>query len=360
LEKPIVNLETDRRRDPRAEARLPSGLNPDWVFDRDLTCPQCRYNLRMLRNPRCPECGTIFRWQALLHVGCPRCGEGLYTEDGDECPRCKLPLNWDRLLSDSDPKRIRQFEYTQRPIRAAFAAWTAALLPARFWKSIPLESPPAVRRLRWLRRFSLVICAVGIFTPALLGASGWILFHSAWTVPLAAIALTLPLVTAISLPRFTPTLGRFRIRSDQVLRCLAYACACWFWLGLASLLMTVVTLAGGPLVRGSGRPTWGTLYSFDLNEFLYFVLHGEVIGRWAGRFNPELNIAFGFLLFGLSFLWWWRFLYVAMSRYLRLDRKNAIALFLCTQTIGLLVLAVILLSTLTESGPFLWFIARFL
>ena len=58
---------------PAIETRLPAGLPVDWHLDRDLPCPQCRYNLRMLRDPRCPECGTKLRWQQVLFVVCPRC-----------------------------------------------------------------------------------------------------------------------------------------------------------------------------------------------------------------------------------------------------------------------------------------------
>ena len=28
-----------------------------WLADRDVECPSCRYNLRNLTTPRCPECG---------------------------------------------------------------------------------------------------------------------------------------------------------------------------------------------------------------------------------------------------------------------------------------------------------------
>ncbi len=73
---------------------LPVGLGDEWLQARDLHCPECEYNLRMLHMPRCPECGLIFRWQALLLVHCPRCNESLFATDGDHCPRCDLALNW--------------------------------------------------------------------------------------------------------------------------------------------------------------------------------------------------------------------------------------------------------------------------
>jgi hypothetical protein len=32
-----------------------------WLFDRDAECPLCKYNLRGLTSPRCPECGEALR-----------------------------------------------------------------------------------------------------------------------------------------------------------------------------------------------------------------------------------------------------------------------------------------------------------
>jgi hypothetical protein len=33
----------------------------DFLRDRDVACPLCRYNLRALTSPRCPECGRELR-----------------------------------------------------------------------------------------------------------------------------------------------------------------------------------------------------------------------------------------------------------------------------------------------------------
>jgi hypothetical protein len=39
--------------------------------------------------------------------------------------------------------------------------------------------------------------------------------------------------------------------------------------------------------------------------------------------------------------WWWRLLNVSLRHYLRLDRRNTWAIFWSTQTIGLLMLAIL-------------------
>jgi len=318
---------------------LPVGLPDDWVFDRDLECPQCRYNLRMLHNPRCPECGTVFRWQALLHVGCPRCGESLRQFDGSVCLRCGLALNWERLLGDVDPRRFKQFEYTHGPWRAAFGTWLSALRPRRFWAGVHLEAPPVVRRLRWFRRIGFVMTVVGIsvaFVPVW-GRYG--LYDPEWLTVLA-LALILPLVTTLALPRFTPTLARFRIRRDQLLRVTAYASTGALWVGLAYLLAGLLVIVWDLTMVGPGRQG---VY-IDLENFFSVVFDGRRWSTGASAATEALSTLLGTILFVLSFAWWWRFLYVALRYYLRLDARNAVALFLSTQVIGFLILSWLFLN----------------
>jgi hypothetical protein len=317
---------------------LPSGLPEDWVFERDLPCPQCRYNLRMLHLPRCPECGTVFRWQALLHVGCPRCGQSLHDVDGLECPRCGLALNWERLLGEIDPARFRQYEYSRRPRRAAFGAWFGALRPRRFWANIRLESPPVVHRLRWLRRAGVILAVLGISASSVATWRGYFLHYFNW-LSILALALTMPLVTMVALPRFTPTLARFRIRGDQLLRVTAYATAGMLWIGLLYLIGGLVVVL---INWARGAPRFEGLY-IDLENFFAAIpaLLGSQHDLWWWQQDAGtalMNLALGTLLLALGFIWWWWFLYVALRRYLRLDPRNAIALFVSTQAIGLLVL----------------------
>jgi len=151
-------------------------------------------------------------------------------------------------------------------------------------------------------------------------------------VSVLGITLILPIVTTIALPRFTPTLMRFRIRSDQLLRVTAYGTAGMIWTGIlfvsATLPLILVNLTrGGP---------WRQGLCVNLEQFLGTVLLGY--GLWGDPVLACLNTGLGALLLALSFLWWWRFLYVALRSYLRTDASNALALFLSTQAIGTLVL----------------------
>jgi hypothetical protein len=334
--------------DPPTSPVPPAGLPENWGLDRDLPCPTCAYNLRMLRTPRCPECGLIFRWQTLLRISCPRCGEALFTTDTDECPHCKLHLEWARLLKEAPDQARHLFEYTNRPGRAAIRTWAAALWPWRFWRQIRLENPPVIRRLRWLRRVAVGVCLLGLI---LLAGLAWspVMASIQAAAALAASVLVLPLATTVGLPMFTPTLGRFRIRRDQLLRCLAYACSGLFWIGLTWTLGALLALAVN------------TYYTLT-----HFGLWIDRFGRGPVQFNPDLLIrmamgsrsryalrgpgqaaftaAIALVVIGLGYVWWWAFFYVSLRRYLRLDRRNAVALFLSTQIIGLLLLAIVLFA----------------
>lgn len=324
---------------------LPAGLPEDWVQKRDVACPKCSYNLRMLHAPRCPECGLVFRWQQLLLVQCPRCNEDLYTIEGSHCPRCKLDLKWDALLDSASCQDRKLYEYSSRPARAALRTWVIALNPWGFWKRIPLESPPVVGRLRWLRRVAVGVCLLG------LGLAAWLAWQSCGFYYLArqfssfALALTLPLVTAIGLPRFTPTLVRFRIRRDQLLRCLAYASSGLFWIGMCFVLGFVFAVVVNILMPvrlwrgGTTNRVW-----FDLDELVELVCD-PIYGGWGDPFSDWFNLLLGIVLVLFSSLWWWAFLYVSLRRYLRLDRANAWALLLSTQLIGMILLAIILLRS---------------
>jgi len=342
------------------ESHLPAGLPDDWVLDRDLPCPKCRYNLRMLSTPRCPECGTVFRWQELLQITCPRCDKWLADVDNDECPRCRLTLDWPRLLEKADTEQLRQFEYTARPVAAAVKVWCTSLSPRRFWKNIRIESPPARRRLRWLLASAVAACLLGLTLAAFANrrvvAAGALDWGASWAI--AGLALVLPLFTALALPLFIPTLARFRIRRDQLLRCSAYGCAGLLWIGLVLALAAV----GAEIVNTLGwvRPPRARLAGlhFDPLIALRVMIGQSSHGYWQFRGYPLIcfNLAVIVLLLLSSFLWWWRHLYVSLRYFLRLDVKNTIALFLSTQLIGVLLVACVL----WQWDRFLGFMAKIL
>lgn len=345
----MTPIETDEKNGPPEVAPpLPKGLPDGWLFDHDLPCPTCEYNLRMLRVPRCPECGTAFRWQALLHVACPRCNEPLLEVDGSACPRCALALDWRALLGQADPAQLRQYEYAPRPLKAAMRVWFAALVPARFWARQRLEAPPVVSRLRRFRFYMLALFAVGficLMLPAGLRLSSRQMWEEA-VLGLSA-ALTLPLATILLLPRFTPTLARFRVRPDQLLRCLSYGCAGVGWIGVFYLLAGAGAAALDLATGGAS----GVQAQFSL------VLNRLARGLRTSRgtsLELGVSVALSAALLALAFGWWWRFLYLALRNYLRLDQRNALALFFSTQIIGV----ALMLNFVSRLPSFQWFIAR--
>ncbi len=322
----------------------PAGLPETWALDRDLPCPTCTYNLRMLRIPRCPECGLVFRWQTLLRVFCPRCGEALFDTDTDQCPRCKLHLDWALLLNQAPDEARKLFEYTNRPARAALAAWAAALRPLRFWRQIPLEAPPVVRRLRGLRRLAVTLALAGVIALLALASTAGTP-NVPVAITLAASIGTLPLVTAVALPMFTPTLARFRIRRDQLLRCSAYGTSGLFWIGLYLVVASVFGWLANVYYALENYGLWFDRYSRGHYRFQPDLLLRAIGGRmdyaWRDPRRAAFTFAIALVIAALGYVWWWIFLYVSLRRYLRLDRRNAVALFLSTQIIALLVLAIL-------------------
>jgi len=332
---------------------LPDGLPNDWVQSQDVPCPTCRYNLRMLREPRCAECGLIFRWQAVLRVHCPRCNESLEGTNANTCPHCRLELNWTRLLDDAGAIDRTLFEYSDHPMRAAIRTMCAALRPGRFWRRFPIEAPPVVVRLRWLQRVAWAAILLGLLlTGALRGWAGLVSYGgldldelTSEIVPTLALLaipiLTPPLVTWLTMPLFWPTLGLFRVRPDQLLRLRALSGIGLLWLAAWFAAALVYAVIVNLAYNGVAYPQYGGMR-------LPLVVDADLIAT-ALMFNfarvlreiplqPVLyNAAATYLVVALSFGWWWLFLYAGLRRYLRLNRRNAVALFLSTQIPALLL-----------------------
>ena len=336
--------------DVPAKPSLPRGLPATWVMDRDVHCPTCGYNLRMLREPRCPECGLVFRWQDLLLVPCPRCNENLTAIDGGECPHCQLHLDWQQLLAGAGQYDRRLYEFTEHPLRAALRTWLAALNPWHFWSKIPLAIVPAVLRLRWLRRWAVAICAVGLALLAWLSWPHLQAIRARGDVLLPAVLVGIPpLTTTLVLPLFWQTMTRFRIRRDQLLRCLAYSTSGLAWLGLVFIvafsfarLTTVLRPAPGPGPRIG--MTAGEVWCEPMivgDALLGFRLCPS---RWCDPIQHWFNLGIAAAILLVGFIWWWVFLYVSLRRYLQLNRRNAAALLVSTQAIALLTILLILLQ----------------
>lgn len=91
--------------------------SPVWTeVAEDIACPLCDYNLRGLREPRCPECGFRFQWPDLLDPA-----------------RRKHPF----LFEHHPEQNIRSFAKTL----------VASVRPKRFWTTLHPAQPSRPRRL---------------------------------------------------------------------------------------------------------------------------------------------------------------------------------------------------------------------
>jgi hypothetical protein len=82
---------------------------------RDVYCPLCKYNLRLLSQPRCPECGYRFTWSEVL-----------------------VQLDLHPYLFEHHP---------EKPVRSCVRTFLAAWCPRRFWSSVRPNQPLNGRRL---------------------------------------------------------------------------------------------------------------------------------------------------------------------------------------------------------------------
>lgn len=308
-----------------ADALLPPGMPEDWRMPHDVPCPSCRYNLRTQRTPRCPECGLVFRWQAVLHCTCARCGQYLHEEAGAHCNACGIRLSWAALFDAYDPRSERHFEYTERPIRAGAGVLLRSLWITRFWRRSALETPPAPARLRALRRTTTAFLLAG----AAAQYAGLATDSAQQAAGMLMIAAIPPVVTAIALPLFAPTLARFRVRRDQLLRVSTYLSCGLFWLGLALAVHALVCL----LIP---VPPWRAAHAVNLPVALAVQLTGgwyHAAGLW---FDPGLSNGL-FWIFSVGAAWWLVGLLAALRIYLRLPARATVFLFASTQMISLLV-----------------------
>ena len=122
---------TTAARDPSPAPAPTPAAGPDWsALPGDLLGPLCEYNLRGLADPRCPECGYRFDWDALLNAD-----------------RTRHPY-----LFEHHPRNN---------VWSFFRTILAGLRPARFWRTLqPIHTPrPGRLVLYWVLSLSLTLLA---------------------------------------------------------------------------------------------------------------------------------------------------------------------------------------------------------
>jgi hypothetical protein len=207
---------------------------PDWVtFAEEIRCPMCKYNLRGLAEPRCPECGFRFGWQDLL-----------------EAKTRPHPY----LYEHHPESKIRSFWRT---------AVTAAVRPGRFWGALHPAQPSRPGRLvrYWIRCamvtglpfFALWVVrtlelaatrrsGVGVtflqhlvtlkpapWTAEFLQLHGWTGTAMQFSINLFFAVLAWPWLTYCALLIFAQTMRRVRVQPIHAVRCVVYSQTSIMW-----------------------------------------------------------------------------------------------------------------------------------
>ena len=254
-----VTAETD----PEIEHWL-HGDEPNWdLIDFDVLCSRCDYNLRLLPEPRCPECGLRFEWRALLEA---------------------------RLHGSES---LFENRWRDRPIRSWLLTAWRGLRPRRFWQGVSIHDHVRARPL-----LVFLLSAIPAFLVTVHAVAGilWLIFWSLRQIPIgptmyvgpwrrpllkmlaedAMQLATLPVSfesdylylplgaflvlgsATILLTSLRQTLGRCRVRPVQVLRVAAYAAVpAAIAMGTAAVTMNVASLC---------------LWLFNPHSFVYSAL----------------------------------------------------------------------------------------
>jgi hypothetical protein len=208
----------------------PAGV-PRWdAVSFDVACSRCGYNLRMLAEPRCPECGLTFEWREVLNSLAAQ-GPFLFEH------------NWRR-----------------RPLRSWLTTVGRGFFPRSFWQQVSIHERVRAGPLWVMLLLSAAVHVVVFLTiPFLIHVllslalgipvnqsapnGAWAAAVPTWAEPmygvtyglsvgrLASGALVLHCVCALLFHLFVPacllilfqTLARHRLRQVQMLRAVAYA-----------------------------------------------------------------------------------------------------------------------------------------
>ncbi len=249
-----------------------------------LTCPLCRYDLRGLTEPRCPECGFRFTWAELADEH--RHGHRYLFEHAKRKP---LRALWSTYWRTCRPRRFWRDVSPANPVAAGRVVlyWLLATVAASAALAIVLAAVAATRAPAVLRDNESVHASYlpaagqpGLFSPpgaprgygitAAELAEGaplppsWTFFRAVWReqwgdfdrpqVELAAIAvavvLSWPWLTWAALLLFQASMRRAHLDGRHVLRVAVYGCD--FGLLLATLMVAAAVL----IAHATGLRTW--------------------------------------------------------------------------------------------------------
>ncbi len=237
---------------PSAVPLLQSDGQPAWdLITFEVRCSKCDYNLRMLTQSRCPECGLEFHWPDVLE------------------------------RSQNRSAFLFEHWWRQRPFSSLGRTLYATLRPRRFWSSVSIHDRIHPRPLiflillapflflltlhplAWSIGTVLKAVAPGTSRPRpaandldladlaeiLLAVAGSLKDGGKPTLQVALFLSVAFVAGSGLLCALRQTLGRCRIRSVQILRVTAYTAPVLFcWFAVAFLATTMLSLSAGGLM----------------------------------------------------------------------------------------------------------------
>lgn len=285
-------------------------------------------------------------WDAInFEVGCSRCGYNLRMLPQPRCPECGLDFDWHTVLDASAWKSEFLFEHHWR--NRFFRSWLkttwAGLRPFRFWRNVSIHDrihpgplwfllltsvlwfPITMNVFAWLT-WLVLEAALNVLGPGLITPRGqWlnlarqIVSHMVrefgdlepdfWTLGFLLTGLLAALAMLCGLRQ---TIGRCRLRTVQLLRVVAYASApAFICLGVCFVLVTVLIDTVRHPVPSSLEVCVGigamTLFTMCPAGFLfaglrrYLHLPHAALAAFAAALVGLLFAGTVFLLIGLSF-----------------------------------------------------------
>jgi hypothetical protein len=224
--------------------RGPTSDAPDWnTLGVTLRCPRCGYDLRMLPQPRCPECGLQFEWAELVTAA-----------------------------QDSLAGPFFEYQWRRRPVSSFLGTIGRAMFPWWLWRRTRLTAEPRVVPLLAVVILTVLLHAICYVSSRLLLLGVWgywsgLYSPRGWAGALRAlrgnvtawaaettVLLAGGLAVWLSLQVFRQTMSRHRVRQRQILRMVV-----WAWAGMVawrSLVLLLYAIAGVGLDRFVRLPYW--------------------------------------------------------------------------------------------------------
>ncbi len=202
---------------------LDDNATPNWETTSDeIHCPLCSYNLRGLSEPRCPECGYRFSWSELTD---PKRKDHPYLFEHHArrwfwsfWKTARGGLRPFRFWRGLNPRQTSRPELLLIYSAIAFVLGVLALLPVIWRENIRTNGPDFEYYKNGAYYVVLRELSVNDYLSALSGT--WQNATFQWT---AATLLYWPIATFLTLQVFRQSMGRARVKSVHVLRCVLYS-----------------------------------------------------------------------------------------------------------------------------------------